>query len=224
MDFFNRKIVPTEDGSSTVFLPELNQHYHSIYGAMQESLHVFMKMGWNVMAETENEISILEIGFGTGLNALLVLEECLKDDSKNVKYTSLENYPLSVEDVKQLNYVENDLKKELFLRLHESEWYEEVKILDNFSLHKIQIKLEDFIPVANKYNLIFFDAFAPDFQPELWTEEIFRKLFLSMKNGGVLVTYCAKGQVRRNMIAAGFTVERLEGPPGKREMLRARKN
>jgi tRNA U34 5-methylaminomethyl-2-thiouridine-forming methyltransferase MnmC len=224
MDFFNRKIISTEDGSSTVFLSELNQHYHSIHGAMQESLHVFMKMGWNVVAESERQIDILEIGFGTGLNALLVLEECLRDDSKIVSYTSLENYPLAIEEVKQLNYVQNDLKKELFLRLHESVWNEEVKIVDNFSLNKIRVRLEDFIPVVNKYNLIFFDAFAPDFQPELWTEEIFRKLFLSMKCGGILVTYCAKGQVRRNMIAAGFTVERLEGPPGKREMLRGIKN
>jgi tRNA U34 5-methylaminomethyl-2-thiouridine-forming methyltransferase MnmC len=223
MDFFNRKIILTEDGSSTIFLPELNQNYHSIHGAMQESMHVFMKMGWNVVAEKQDEISVLEIGFGTGLNAFLVLEECLLDDSKKVTYSSIENYPLTLEDAKQLNYVQNDLKKELFLRLHESEWNEEVKILDNFSLKKIQIKLEDFIPVENKYNLIFFDAFAPDFQPELWTEEIFRELFLSMKKDGILVTYCAKGQVRRNMIAAGFTVERLEGPPGKREMLRGRK-
>lgn len=218
-----RKIILTEDGSSTIFVPSLNQHYHSIHGALQESRHVFVKMGWDFVAEKENDISILEIGFGTGLNAFLVLEECMLDDSKRVIYSALENYPLSMEEAMQLNYAEAEEKRKLFLNLHACEGNREVQITNGFFLNKIQTKLEDFTQVANKYNLIFFDAFSPEAQPELWTEEIFRKLFESMKKDGILVTYCAKGQVRRNMIAAGFSVERLEGPPGKREMLRAKK-
>ncbi len=182
-----------------------------------------MKMGWDVVAEKQNEISILEIGFGTGLNAFLVLEECLCDEAKKVFYSSIENYPLSLEDAKQLNYASDDLQQKIFLKLHEVEWNIEMKITENYFLKKIQMKLEDFISEQNKFNLIFFDAFSPEAQPELWTKEIFEKLYLSMKNDGILVTYCAKGQVRRNMIAAGFSIERLEGPPGKREMLRARK-
>ena len=224
MNFFsNRKIVQSEDGSSTIFIPEINQHYHSIHGALQESRHVFMKMGWDVVAEKQNEMSILEMGFGTGLNAFLVLEECLCDEAKKVFYSSIENYPLSLEDAKQLNYASDDLQQKIFLKLHEVEWNIEMKITENYFLKKIQMKLEDFISEQNKFNLIFFDAFSPEAQPELWTKEIFEKLYLSMKNDGILVTYCAKGQVRRNMIAAGFSIERLEGPPGKREMLRARK-
>ncbi len=228
---FYRKIILTEDGSSTIFNFELNQHYHSIHGAMQESMHVFMKMGFGLFStslEQTKQISILEVGFGTGLNAFLVLlesfaEGILSGESCQCVYTSLEAFPLEEKEYLNLNYSKNEKEKKLFLELHEAEWNKEVAITNNFSLHKIQIRLEDFIPEENKFNLIFFDAFSPEAQPELWTEEVFRKLFLSMKKEGILVTYCAKGQVRRNMIAAGFTVERLDGPPGKREMLRARK-
>ncbi|MDQ3110122.1 MAG: tRNA (5-methylaminomethyl-2-thiouridine)(34)-methyltransferase MnmD [Bacteroidota bacterium] len=220
-----RKIVLTADGSSTIYNPSLNQHYHSIHGAVQESNHVFMKMGFEAIQDSSaagDNIVILEIGFGTGLNAFLVLKECLSDNCVNVNYESLEAFPLEEAEAAQLNYF-SESEKEFFMRLHSSKWNKEEKIAGNFALLKNKIKLQDFIPVENKYDLIFFDAFSPEAQPELWTEEIFRKLYAGMKTKGILVTYCAKGQVRRNLIAAGFSVERLEGPPGKREMLRGGK-
>jgi tRNA U34 5-methylaminomethyl-2-thiouridine-forming methyltransferase MnmC len=228
--FLHRKIITTEDGSSSIYLPDLNEHYHSIHGAVQESKHVFIEMGWEKIQDSKFKIqdsgeiiSILEVGFGTGLNAFLVLQECRKNNSVKVFYESLELYPISLDEAMNLNYAENEEQKNIFQKLHEAEWDKEIKIEENFQLKKNKIALEDFIPKVNTYDLIFFDTFSPEKQPELWTEEIFRKLYSGMKNEGILVTYCAKGQVRRNMIAAGFSVERLEGPPGKREMLRARK-
>lgn len=220
--FPKRKIVHTEDDSTTIYFPEFDEHYHSVHGAMQESKHVFIESGWKKVAEKKKEISILEIGLGTGLNAFLVMLESLGDGSLKIFYEALEKFPVDLSDVLQLNYADDENIK-YFLALHESKWNEENFLLDNFTLKKNKIALEDFIPKENIYDLIFFDAFSPEKQPELWTEEIFRKMFSSMKPGGILVTYCAKGQVRRNMIAAGFSVERLAGPPGKREMLRAGK-
>lgn len=215
-----RKVTITKDGSSTLYNSSFNQHYHSIHGAVQESKHVFMKMGWEEASQTKSEISILEIGFGTGLNAFLVLQECLRDVSRKCFYTSLEAFPVDEHLIAELNYADEN-EGELFQSLHNAEWNADEVISNNFILKKINIKLEDYFPGANSFDLIFFDAFSPEAQPELWTEGIFRKLYDGMKQGGILVTYCAKGQVRRNLIAAGFNVERLEGPPGKREMLRA---
>lgn len=218
----DHQVVQTQDGSDTIFSSQFNQHFHSIHGAMQESLHVYMKMGFDFV--TTNELDILEIGFGTGLNTFLVARECLLNHSRSVRYCSIEKFPLNLEIAKQLNYASDDLYRQLFLKIHECEWNTNVEIQTNFILTKLQIEFTDFRPAAHKFDLIFFDAFSPTVQPELWTEEIFRKLFTSMKKNGILVSYCAKGQVRRNMIAAGFSVERLQGPPGKREMLRAKKN
>lgn len=219
-----RKIVLTRDGSSTILNTALNQHYHSIHGAVQESQHVFMKMGWREfkIQDSKLNIEILEIGFGTGLNAFLVLKECLRNASVKCAYTSLEAFPLEMENIAALNYADEN-EREIFQSLHDAEWNREEVISNNFVLEKINARLEDFIPQQNSYDLVFFDAFSPEAQPELWTEEIFRKLFSAMKENGILVTYCAKGQVRRNLKSAGFTVERLQGPPGKREMLRGRK-
>lgn len=219
-----RKVTLTEDGSSTVFNSSFNQHYHSIHGAISESQHVFMKMGWERVRHNWNDLSILEIGFGTGLNALLVLLECINEINRHVSYTTLEAYPLEEAEYRQLNYAQQlnyPGQQENFISMHE--WNEEMPyaIENGFQFIKKKIKLEDFIPDQNAFDLVFFDAFSPEAQPELWTEEIFRKLYAGMKTGGILVTYCAKGQVRRNLIAAGFEVERLPGPPGKREMLRA---
>jgi tRNA U34 5-methylaminomethyl-2-thiouridine-forming methyltransferase MnmC len=219
-DFYNRKIVSTSDGSFSIYLPDFDEHYHSHHGAIQESKHVFMKMGWDATAINKSHIDLLEVGFGTGLNAWLVFE-ALRDTAsgKSVHYTSLELYPVSPEHAVQLNFVsESDLAE--FMRLHEAAWNTSVGINLRFELEKLEVSLQDFQP-SRHYNLIFFDAFAPRVQPELWTSEIFQKLFALLQPGGILVTYCAKGEVRRNMIAAGFKVERLPGPPGKREMLRA---
>jgi tRNA U34 5-methylaminomethyl-2-thiouridine-forming methyltransferase MnmC len=221
--FFERRIVITEDGSSSIYLPAFDEHYHSSHGAVQESKHVFMEMGWKFLAEKQDEISMLEVGFGTGLNAFLVLQECIRNSAKQVHYTTLEAYPVSAEDAEKLNYAADPASKESFLDLHRAAWNNTEKINPNFTLEKLHTPLQEFSPAENTFDLVFFDAFAPRVQPELWTEQVFTKLFHAMKNGGVLVTYCAKGDVRRNMIKAGFNVERLPGPPGKREMLRATK-
>lgn len=219
--FFERQIITTEDGSSSIFLPAFNEHYHSVHGAVQESKHVFMKMGWEPIAEKQNEISILEIGFGTGLNAWLVLQAVQQHPATTVFYTSLEAFPVSIADASQLNFANEN--PELFLSLHEADWEKEFSPVPNFSLLKKEIKLENFQAAENSYDLVFFDAFAPRVQPELWSIDVFTKLFSAMKPGGKLVTYCSKGEVRRNMMAAGFTVEKLAGPPGKREMVRCSK-
>lgn len=226
--FYNRQIVFTEDGSVSFFLPDLNENYHSTHGAVQESQHVFMKMGWEEQSWKPG-VDILEIGFGTGLNAWLVLGEVRRDPgSPQVYYTAVELYPVDKEQAQSLNYFEFDSpfaadeRRKYFMSLHEAEWNVVSEIWPGFALEKLKVSLEDFVP-AQLYDLIFFDAFAPKVQPEMWTKEVFDTMFGSLRQGGVLVTYCAKGEVRRNMIAAGFTVERVPGPPGKREMLRATK-
>lgn len=222
-DFFNRKIVTTSDGSSSIYLPDFDEHYHSHHGAMQESKHVFMKMGWELVAERKSHIDLLEVGFGTGLNAWLVYDELRKNSKVNsVHYTSLELYPVATEDAAQLNFIDA-ADRAVFMRLHEANWNTSVPLDEKFELEKQEVALQDF-QTLRSYDLIFYDAFAPRVQPELWTAEIFQKLYTLLNPGGVLVTYCAKGEVRRNMIAAGFSVEKLPGPPGKREMLRAVKS
>ncbi len=225
--FYERELVTTEDGSTSIFLPQLNEHYHSHHGAVQESQYVFMKMGWEEL-RWKNRVDVLEIGFGTGLNAWLVLNEMLGDPAApRVHYTSLELYPVELNLLAQVGYwnlVANGSghdHKQLFLNMHVASWDSEAEIYPGFVLEKLKQSVQDFQPRI-LYDLIFFDAFSPNVQPELWTKEIFEKMFAAMNPGGILVTYCAKGDVRRNMIAAGFEVERVAGPPGKREMLRAR--
>lgn len=216
-----REIIETEDGSKTIHLPELNESYHSIHGAVQEAKHVFLKSGWDQLAISE--FKILEIGFGTGLNAILTLIKGMKEDKK-VHYTGLEAFPITPEEVKALNYailpVIQSVKSE-YEQLHESQWGKEININSEFILLKKEQKIEEFFPKENSYNLIYFDAFAPRVQPEMWTSEVFQKMYAALSKNGILVTYCAKGEVRRNMKHTGFEVERIPGPPGKREMLRA---
>lgn len=222
-----REIITTADGSSTIFLPEWNEHYHSKHGAIQEAYHVFIKTGFEYFREVSGSvetISILEIGFGTGLNALITLLEARKDTSV-VEYTGVEAYPVSSEEVKNLNYsslFSGGDSEVIFQKLHSAPWDEKVKINDSFLLHKQKIFFNE-IEEVSTFDLIFFDAFGPRVQPDLWTEEIFAKMYTALKSGGVLVTYSAKGSVRRAMETVGFSVERLPGPPGKREMLRASK-
>ncbi|PTX44135.1 tRNA U34 5-methylaminomethyl-2-thiouridine-forming methyltransferase MnmC [Christiangramia gaetbulicola] len=219
-----RKIIKTEDGSVTIHLPEWNEQYHSKHGAVQEARHVFLKMGLYHYIENfdPEEISILEIGFGTGLNAFLTLVEAERIDLK-INYTGVEAYPVSAEEVLQLNYPEASQAEEWevkFKEMHTIPWEERSEISKNFSLEKQQKKFDEIEDKA-LFDIIYFDAFGARVQPELWTEEIFSIMFKALKNNGVLVTYAAKGSVRRAMLATGFQVEKLPGPPGKREMLRA---
>lgn len=211
------KIYLTEDGSSSIYNETLAEGYHSRHGAILESRHVFIETGLKfVLQKKDSPISILEMGFGTGLNALLTV---LESGLHPVNYTSLELYPLSEEIVLELNYGQNLGNEALFSLLHAAEWEENQVITPLFTIEKRHISLLDF-QTEKKFDLVYFDAFAPEIQPELWTEAVFQKLYDSMNEGGVLVTYCAKGIVRRAMKSAGFQVERLPGPPPKREMLR----
>jgi tRNA U34 5-methylaminomethyl-2-thiouridine-forming methyltransferase MnmC len=217
----HREIISSADGSHTVFIPELNEHYHSVHGALKESLHVFIGAGFNQLLNYP-EINILEIGFGTGLNVLLTAIEAGKMN-KRVNYTSLEPFPLSKEIISSLNYTEavkDHSAGFVFEKIHLSPWNTPVIIHPNFILEKRDEEIQK-ISLHNKFNLVYFDAFAPRVQPELWTQEIFEKIFDSLDDGGILVTYCAKGAVKRALAGAGFKVESLSGPPGKREMTRA---
>lgn len=228
-----REIIITADGSTTIQIPEWNEQYHSKHGAIQEAYHVFIKHGlehYNTLhcqpkfvSESQN-VSILEIGFGTGLNAFITLIEANKLELK-VNYNGVEAYPISDDEIKALNYAKElsgNNSEVLFKRIHETTWEEEHPITDRFSLTKRKQFFSE-INETETYNIIYFDAFGARVQPELWTEAIFEIMYKALKAKGVLVTYSAKGSVRRAMQAVGFIVERLPGPPGKREMLRGTK-
>lgn len=220
-----RKIITTSDGSKTIQIEDWDEQYHSKHGAIQEANHVFIKHGLKYYSETilqeGDGVSILEIGFGTGLNAFITF---LETQHLNIKYTGVEAYPISEEELEALNYAEliSVKNSNIFKALHQTKWEIENSITPNFIFKKRQQLFQD-IDDKNKFDLIYFDAFGARVQPELWTEIIFNKMYNALKNNGVLVTYSAKGSVRRAMQSVGFTVEKLEGPPGKREMLRALK-
>lgn len=226
-----REIIITSDGSTSIHLPDWNEQYHSKHGAIQEAYHVFIKAGLeyfyaNVITNSDNkiedEISILEIGFGTGLNAFITFLEG-KKKSLNVNYVGVEAYPVLDNEIEKLNYVSELKAKEHqpeFDKIHSVSWNKKHQISDTFKLTKRKQFFEH-IEDENKFDLIYFDAFGATNQPELWTESIFKKMFKALKIEGVLTTYSAKGSVRRAMQSVGFSVERLAGPPGKREMLRA---
>jgi len=215
--------IITHDGSSTLYSARYDQHYHSIHGAIQESMHVFIEAGLRALPEHLTEVAILEMGFGTGLNALLTL---VHNAGKQLHYTGLETIPLNWEQAYNLNYIQ-ELKLpeagEWFQAIHHAAWNETVAIKPDFSLEKLQCQLQDFAPERG-YDLLYFDAFAPTSQPELWEPGIMQQLYDWLNPGGIFVTYSAKSSVRKGLIAAGFDVSKLPGPPGKREMLRGIKN
>ncbi len=216
-----RQLVITADGSTTIHLPEWNENYHSKHGAIQEAKHVFIKMGLSLFYDFK-EVSILEVGFGTGLNAYLTL---LESQSKklHIYYEGVEAYPVSIDEIKHCNFPDQlNNSRDIFEKLHASHWETDTPITSTFTLKKRQLFFHE-IADENKFNLIYFDAFGPRVQPELWTVSQFQILFKALKKKGILVTYSAKGSVRRALQEVGFSVERLPGPPGKREMLRATK-
>lgn len=223
--FYNRELVSTGDGSHSIFLPAFNEFYHSSHGAVQESLHVFIRHGLEAKVNAGQKVlRILEMGFGTGLNALLAWQYA-KGANLQVHYTTLEAFPVAAAMLEQLNYAQQlpEGAASLFAQLHEAKWETEAVLDPHFTLLKHETMLSAFRPEAH-YDLVFYDAFAPRVQPELWTREVFDQLAAAMAPGALLVTYCAKGEVKRNMKAAGLLVEALPGPPGKREMTRARKS
>ena len=220
-----RSIITTSDGSKTIQIEDWDEQYHSVHGAIQESQHVFIKTGLHHFLNLykPTAINILEIGFGTGLNAFLTALEA-QTQGVQIHYQGVEAYPVLAEELSQLNYAPliDPNKQTIFDALHEGSWEELHSITSHFILKKRNHFFSDIVDV-NTFDIIYFDAFGARVQPELWTESIFRRMFNAMKVKGVLVTYAAKGSVRRAMQAVGFVVERLEGPPGKREMLRATK-
>ena len=210
------------DGSHTLFVPSINEHYHSTHGAIRESLHVYIHAGFDQC--TEREVNLLEIGFGTGLNALLTLLRA-EELGKTVHYTTFEKYPLDMEQVRKLNY--GDLiapaRKEAFMEIHDAPWNEWVEVTPRFRLKKVRqdvTRLGEFRP-NTRFNVIYFDAFAPEKQPEMWTSDLFKQIHALSRPGALLTTYCAKGAVRRTLQEIGYQVEKLPGPPGKWEILRA---
>lgn len=213
-----REIQLTSDGSHTIYLPDMDEHYHSVNGALREAIHIYIGAGFRSIEK--RHIRILEIGFGTGLNALLTLKEA-ECCGVSVDYYSVELYPLSMESIKSLNYGELawSERSDLFISLHEAEWDRPVEITANFTLHKIKGDSNN-CELPDEIDLIYFDAFGPDKQPEMWNQKIYDKLYSLANDGGVIVTYCAKGDVRRGMQSAGFDMSRLPGPPGKRHILR----
>jgi len=216
-----RHIIVTEDGSHSLFVPELNEQYHSIHGAIQESNHVFIDSG--LKRCEKNARVVFEIGFGTGLNAFLTLLESEKSKHK-VTYIGIEKYPLLPAEYKTLNYAAqiNSGYTSVFQQIHECEWGRTLEITPSFSLLKINSDLRnESFETLPFFDIIYFDAFAPDKQSDLWQEAIYQKIYNHSNTGAILVTYCAKGIVRRGLQQVGFNVERIPGPPGKKEMLRA---
>ena len=214
----DRALLVTKDGSHTVIMPSLNVTYHSMHGAVQESKHVFIDAGLNYQWSVKNDptISVLEVGFGTGLNALLTCSEAASRQRK-ISYTALEPYPLTAEITKGLNY--EDASGYLAM-IHNAVWGAAVNIHEYFRLTKLKISLAE-ADAEGKYDLVYFDAFDPGTQPAIWSAESFEKIYSMMKPGGVLTTYCSKSHVRKTMMSVGFKVTKIQGPRGKREMVRA---
>lgn len=217
------KLVKTEDGSHTLLNEKFGVHYHSIFGAIQESKHIFIEAGLVHQSKYCSELNILEVGFGTGLNALLSMGYAKKTEAK-INYFGIEAYPVSEELIAKLNYhglVEDINADSDFKLIHQHDWGQPFNLNAYFNLEKVTQKIESIILPANQFNLVYFDAFAPDIQPELWTGDVFEKIYNAMTEGGVLVTYSVKGVVKRALKSAGFQLEKLPGPIGKREFLRA---
>lgn len=218
-----QELIVTGDGSKTIYLPELNEYYHSSHGALQEAQHVFIKHG--LTSQAGDYVTILEMGFGTGLNALLTYFASEKR-YQYVHYIGLESIPVERAIWEQMDYTahsNDDDAPAIYAQMHTSPWNEPISLNDLFVLEKRKTTLEETQLEAASVDLIYYDAFGPRVQPELWTLAVFEKLFNWLAPGGILVTYCAKGQVKRDLKTAGFIIETLAGPPGKREMTRAKK-
>ncbi|MCD9616221.1 tRNA (5-methylaminomethyl-2-thiouridine)(34)-methyltransferase MnmD [Chryseobacterium gleum] len=219
-----REIKTTNDGSKTLFINELNENYHSHHGALQEAEHVFIKNGLNLI--NDYEINILELGFGTGLNVLVTINEYLKTDKNHViNYFSLEKYPINESEVKDLAYDElfdNPELKKIYQKIHLSDWEKSVEIISGFNLKKIECDFFDLKDIdLPEINLVYFDCFGARVQPDLWEKPLFELVADKMAINGLLTTYSSKGSVRRILQELNFQVEKKQGPPGKREMINA---
>lgn len=221
-----RSIITTDDGSKTIKIEEWNEHYHSTHGAIQESMHVYIKAGLDCFVDQSQpkSITIFEAGFGTGLNALLSYLWSEKSKIK-IDYLGIEAYPISKEEIESLEYykiIDGDNVKLVYDNLHQADWEQWLEISSFFRLKKQKLFFSD-LEVQNQADVIFYDAFGPRVQPELWEKSIFQKFYDALKPNGVFVTYCVKGTARRALQEIGFEVDIIEGPPGKRHMMRALK-
>lgn len=219
----NIELIKTKDGSHTLFVPELNEHYHSIFGAIQESKHVFIKEGLSQI--NRKNITVFEIGLGTGLNVMLTLLEAIHNNLQ-IEYFAIEKYPLDIKTIYQLNYPEllklNEQEKELFFKIHKTGWGIKTDFKKNFNLTKIKNDITEF-SITFLYDIVYFDAFAPDKQPEMWSKNVFQKIYNNLNHKGILTTYCSRGGVKRLLMSLGYRVESIPGPRGKREIIRAHK-
>lgn len=218
------QIITTKDGSQSLLNPELNETYHSIHGARQESLHVFIKNGLEFVVQnlSKRSVKILEIGFGTGLNALLTAQYA-NENGIAIEYTTLETFPINESIWQQLNYAQSESEQEIFYKLHHEPWDQWTEIRPGFMLKKLNTTLQLVSFDHDYFDLVYFDAFAPNKQPEMWTLPMLQKTIDALVHKGVFVTYCAKGQLKRDLISLATSAETLQGPPGKREMIRATK-
>ena len=223
------RIIETGDGSHSLLNVALDETYHSRHGALRESEHVFIRHGWQAWVErhpASATLHILEVGLGTGLNAILTVREALLRPDVSFHYTTLEPYPLSATMVAELNYLsllDNEVLNKYFSAIHEVPWEEDQLLLANFTLYKTRDTLEAFSATPEAYDLVYFDAFAPNKQAALWELPVLQKVAKLMAPEAIFVTYSAKGQLKRDLKTIGLVVETLDGPPGKAEMVRASK-
>ena len=215
-----KQLVTTKDGSSSIYIADLNEHYHSYHGAIQEAQHVFIKNGLNAYKSDNKKIRILEVGFGTGLNCLLTL---INKQDCEIHYYGLEKFPLDSDLTNNLNYIkqlEAEKFKDAFKKMHSSSWNKKFELSQNFYLDKLNNTLQN-IEFKKPFDIVYYDAFGPRAQSEMWEKPLFEKIYSAMNLEALFVTYCAKGQFKRDLKEIGFNVETLQGPPGKREMIRA---
>ena len=217
-----REIRLTADGSPTLYVPELDETYHSMHGSVQEAKHVFIANGLSYLFARKEEVHILEVGFGTGLNALLSAQFA-KENQLLLSYVGLEAFPVEEQIWTALSYSSSKEEQMYYIELMRSKWEVPQELHAFFTLTKTAVKIQDW-QSDEKFDLIYFDAFGPNAQADMWQKAIFEKLYAVLNHGGVLVTYCAQGQFKRDLKAVGFSLEALPGPPGKREMTRATKN
>jgi len=216
------RLILTEDGSHTIYLPEINEHYHSVHGAISESLHVYIRSGFSY--HTAQKVNILEVGFGTGLNVLLTLMQARKE-KREVVYHTIDTFILPSDITNSLNYdllcnqLCENIDHEWFQIIHKSSWDAEHQISEFFYLKKILGDIKK-IKLTSKYDIVYFDAFGPDKQPDIWTDDIFMQIYKVMNPGSILTTYSSKGEVKRKLENCGFIVEKIPGPRFKREMIR----
>ena len=224
-----REIISTKDGSSSIRLTDSGESYHSIYGAIAESRHIFIRNGLLSLLSTIHKkrvIRILEVGLGTGLNLLLTAAEIIDRKDIDLHYTAIELFPVTSQELKAINYTEiinNPRLSDLFAEAHSSQWGIDIELLQNLSLKKLNIDIAS-IPeseyIGIDLDLVYFDAFSPNIQPELWSRQIFSAIRNKMSEDGVLVTYSSRGSVKTALREAGFTISRLKGPEGKRHIIR----